>query len=138
VVYYFLLFWHDGRPQSGAGLPIFAGSSVLTAVVPILLAGVCGLLFGSSILDASEVRTAGQAATRGLLVASLAYLLLFTGSAVILAFNNSDLVGTVVLCGILFLYGLLVVGWLVAGAGAAAGWLLYLYRVKPVAGRKKV
>jgi hypothetical protein len=130
VTYYFLLLRGDGGPPSGAGLPIFGGSLVLTAGVPILLAGICGLLLGSSILDAEEIRTAAQAIGRGLMVALLSYLLLFTGAAVILGFNNADFIGTVALYVIVFLYGLLLVGWLVAGVGATAGLLLYLYRLK--------
>lgn len=122
----------------GTGLPIFGGSSVLTAGVPIFLGGICGLLLGSGILDAKEIKTAGQAIGRGLMVASLSYLLLFTVPAVIVAFNNGDLVGTVTFYIIVFLYGLLYVGWLVAGVGAMAGWLLYLYRLKSVEGHKKV
>ncbi len=138
VAYYFLRFRESGVAQFGAGLPIFGGSSVLTAGVPILIAGICGLLLGSSILDAEEIRTAGQAIGRGLMVALLSYLLLFTGAAVVLAFNNDDLVGTVALFVIVFLYGLLFVGWLVAGVGAVAGWLLYIYRLKSFEGHKKV
>ena len=138
VAYYFLLYREAGGAHFGAGLPIFGGSSVLTAGVPILIGGICGLLLGSGILDAEEIRTASQAIGRGLMVALLSYLLLFTGTAVILALNNDDLVGTVTLFIIVFLYGLLLVGWLVAGVGAVAGWLLYLYRLKSVERHKKV
>lgn len=138
VAYYFLLLREDGRPPVGAGLPIFGGSSVLTVSVPVLIAGICGVLLGATILDAEEIRTAGQAIGRGLMVALLSYLLLFTGAAVVLAFKNADLAGAVVLCVIVFLYGLLVAGWLVAGVGAVAGWLLYLYRLKSVEGHQKV
>ena len=138
VAYYFLRYGEIGGAHFGAGLPIFGGSSVLTAGVPILIGGICGLLLGSGILDAEEIRTAGQAIGQGLMVALLSYLLLFTGTAVILALNNDDLVGTVTLFIIVFLYGLLHVGWLVAGVGALAGWLLYLYRLKSVEGHKKV
>ena len=129
VVYYFLLFREDGRPP-GAGAILFAGSAVMTAGVPVVIAGICGLLLGATILDAEEVKTAGQAIVRGLMVALLSYLLLFTVSALILAFNNDDLAGLIVTWAILFLMGLLVVGWLVALVGGVAGWLLYLYRLK--------
>ena len=127
VTYYFLLSRADGGPQFGAGLPIFGGSSALTAGAPVLIAGICGLLLGSPILDAEETRSAGHAIAKGLMIALLSYLLLFTSSAVILAFNSADLVGLVIFLVITFLYGLLVVGWLVAGVGAVAGWLLYRY-----------
>lgn len=130
VAYYFLLSRAGGGPRLGAGLPIFGGSSAITAGAPILIAGICGLLLGSTILDAAETRSAGQAIGRGLTVALLSYLLLFTAPAVILAFNSDDLIGLVILFVITFLYGLLVVGWLIAGVGAVAGWLLYLYRLK--------
>jgi len=130
VAYYFLLLRGDGGPQSGAGLPNFGGSLALTASVPILIAGVCGLLLGSTILDAAETKGAGRAIVMGLAIALLSYLLLFTVSAVLLSFNNDDIVGTIVFLGVLFLYGLVFVGWLVAVVGAAAGGLLYLYRLK--------
>jgi hypothetical protein len=128
VAYYFLLSRTDGK-QFGPGLPIFGGSSVLTAGAPVLIAGICGLLLGSTILDAEETRSAGHAVATGLMIALLSYLLLFTSSAVILAFNSDDLVGLVVFLVITFLYGLLIVGWLVAGVGAVAGWLLYRFRL---------
>ena len=127
VAYYFLLSRTDGKPQFDPGLPIFGGSSALTAGAPVLIAGICGLLLGSTILDAEETRSAGHAIARGLMIALLSYLLLFTSSAVILAFNSDDLVGLVIFLVITFLYGLLIVGWLVAGVGAMAGWLLYRY-----------
>ena len=128
VAYYFLLSRTDWGPQFGAaGLPIFGGSSALTAGAPVLVAGICGLLLGSTILDAEETRSAGHAITRGLMIALLSYLLLFTSTAVVLAFNSDDVVGLVVFLVITFLYGLLIVGWLVAGVGAVAGWLLYRY-----------
>jgi hypothetical protein len=136
VAYYFLLFQENGSPQSG--LPIFGGSSVLTAGVPVLVAGICSLLLGSAILDAEETKSAVQAIGRGLLVALLSYLLLFTVPAVILAFYTADPVGLLVLFVVIFLYGLLAVGWLVAGVGVVAGWLLYLCRLKAVEGHKKV
>jgi hypothetical protein len=129
VSYYFLFSRTDGKPQFGAGLPIFGGSSALTVGAPVLIAGICGLLLGSTILDAEETRSAGHAIARGFMIALLSYLLSFTSSAVILAFNSDDLVGLVVFLVITFLYGLLIVGWPVAGVGAVAGWLLYRYRL---------
>jgi hypothetical protein len=130
VAYYFLRFSN--------GPLLFADSPALSAGTPILIASLCGLLLGSSILNADDVRTAGQAIMRGLIVALLSYLLLFTVSALILAFNNDDLAGLVVTWAIIFLMGLLIVGWLIAIIGAIAGWLLYLYRLKVIDGQGKV
>jgi hypothetical protein len=129
VAFYYLLFRAGGQ-WFDAGLPFFPGS-------PILIGGISGLLLGSSILDPEEVSTEGQAAVRGLLVGLLSYLLLFTVSAVILAFKDKDPVGLVITWTIIFFMGLLFVGWLIAGVGAIAGWLLFQYRVKTVDGQKK-
>lgn len=126
VAYYFMRF--------GDALPIFGGSSVLTAAGPIILAGICGLLLGSTILDFDETKSASQAAVRGLFVGLLTYLLLFTLPLIIFAFISTDLVndfiGFILLFAITFVYGLFIVGWMIAVVGAIAGWLLYLLRLK--------
>jgi hypothetical protein len=123
VAYYFVRF--------GDSLPIFGGSPVLTAGAPILSAAICGFLFGSTILDAEEIKSAGQAARRGLLVVFLSYFLLFTVPFVISAFGSCLLNGfggiieLLVFFAFIFFYGLFAVGWLAALVGAAAGFLLY-------------
>ena len=121
---YFLL----AAPLSGGGLPTFGGSVLLTAVVPIAVSGICGLALGSDILDPEITESVFQAIGRGLFIAGLSYLLLFTGSALVLAFLTEDLIGLIFLEVFVFLYGLFFIGWLLALVGAAAGGLLYLYR----------
>ncbi len=75
---------------------------------------------------------------RGLMVAALSYLLMFTIPAIVVAFGISDLsqlIGTFGFFVFIFVYGLLLVGWLAAAVGAVAGLLLYLYQVKIIGGR---
>ncbi len=119
VAYYLLRF-------GDAGLPIFGGSVALTAAAPIALAIVCGALFGSAILEPAETKTPFAAALRGLLVSLLSFLLLFTIPAIITLVTSPDFLGTALGFGVFFLYGLFIVGWLVAAVGAIAGWLLYV------------
>lgn len=121
VAYYLLRF-------SDTGLPIFGGSVILTAVVPVVIAAVCGALLGSTILEPAEVKNAFQAVMRGVMVSLLSFLLLFTIPALISLVASPDIAGTALAFGIFFLYGLFIVGWLVATVGAISGWLLYLVR----------
>jgi hypothetical protein len=124
VAYYFLFPPVDGG--GGGGLPTF----LLTAAVPIVISGIGGLALGSDILDAETTTNALQAVGRGLLVAGFSYLLLFTGSGLVLAFLMKDLIGLILLEFFIFLYGLFFIGWLLALVGAVAGLLLYLCRLK--------
>ena len=109
---------------------LFGGSLLMTTAFPILLSGICGMLLGSSIFDVEEIQSGLQAALRGLMVAALSYLLMFTIPAIVLAFNTPDLLGLIIYSLFIFAYGLLLVGWLAAAVGAAAGFLLYLWRLK--------
>lgn len=124
VAYYFFFPPMDG----GGGLPTLGGSSLLTAVVPVVTSGICGLALGSEILDPETTTNPFQAVGRGLIITGLSYLLLFTGSTLVLAFLTEDLIGLIFLEFFVFLYGLFYVGWLLAPVGAAAGGLLYLFR----------
>jgi hypothetical protein len=54
VAYYF--------PRFGDALPVFGNFSVLTAAIPIISAGICGLLLGSTIPDFDETKSAALAA----------------------------------------------------------------------------
>lgn len=119
VAYYLLRF-------GDVGLPIFGGSMILTAVVPVVIAAVCGALLGSTILEPAETKTPLAAAIRGLMVGLLSFLLLFTIPAIISLVTSPDFLGTAVGFGIFFLYGLFIVGWLVVAVGAISGWLLYV------------
>ena len=124
VAYYFFFPPMGG----GGGLPTFGGSSLLTAAVPIIASGICGLALGSDILDPETTTNPFQAVGRGLMITGLSYLLLFTGSTLVLAFLTEDLIGLIFLEFFVFLYGLFYVGWLLSLVGAAAGGLLYLFR----------
>ena len=126
VAYYFLL-----NPLNGKGLPILGGSLILTVVVPIFIAGVCGLALGADILNREETTNAFRAAGRGLLVALLSYLVLFVGATLVLAAADSaDVIGLIAVSAFFFFYGLIFIGWLIALVGAAAGGFLYLFGLK--------
>ena len=109
VGYFFL-----AAPLSGGGLPNFGGSLLLTAVVPIAVSGICGLALGSDILDPETTKSVFRAVGRGLMIAGLSYLILFTGSAFVLAFLMDDLIGLIFLEFFVFLYGLFFIGWLLS------------------------
>jgi hypothetical protein len=124
VVFYFLLMWEGGRNRFDVDLLLlFVGT-------PVLIAGICGFLLGYSILDPGEIKTSGQAMMRGLLVALLSYLLFFITSALIVAVRNNNEPGFLIGWVVVFIYGFLYVGWLIAVVGVVGGWLLYLYRLK--------
>lgn len=123
VGFYFLFF-----PLSGG-----RGYQAMTVVVPIFVAGISGFALGADILDDEETKTVFQAIWRGLAIGALSYLFLFTVVLVSLTAYNSDsndIFGLVILMAVVFLYGLFFVGWLIAIVGAAAGGLLYLFRLK--------
>ena len=128
VGYYLLRF--------GDGLPILGGSSVLTETIPIIVSGFLGLFLGSTILDTEEIKSELQATLRGLMVGLLSYLLLFTLPAILTMFTSGDFFGTVAAFVIFFLYGLFIVGWLIAVVGALAGWLLFQLRLPAVENEK--
>ena len=91
-----------------------------------MIATVCGALLGSTILEPAEIKTAFQASMRGVTVSLLSFLLLFTIPALISVVASPDILGNAVAFGIFFLYGLFIVGWLVAAVWAVSGWLLYI------------
>ena len=108
---------------------------VVTAVVPILSGGLIGLWLGAGILDDKKTKSALGAAGRGLAIAGLSYVLFFIIELIGAVVYNSDLSSDAIfrliyVIAIMFLIGLLIIGWLIAIAGAAAGGLLYLFRLK--------
>jgi hypothetical protein len=130
VAYYFL-----AAPLFGGKPMTLGGSVILTGVLSSVVFGFCGLTLGSDILNAAIIKSRFQAVKRGLVIGGLCYLLLFTGLAVILAVSilagSIDAILVLIfLEAVLFLYGWLVIGWVLAAVGAAAGGLLYLCRVK--------
>lgn len=123
-VAYFSARFQDGSPA------LFGDSPVLMDIIPILLSGVSGLLIGSSILDPEDIKNAGQAVLRGLMVSVLSYLLLFAIPMIFTIYRTGDPGGAFIFFIFMFLYGLLAVGWLAGAAGMAAGGLLFLLRLK--------
>jgi hypothetical protein len=114
----------------GDWLPKFGGSLLITALAPILLSVLMGLLLGSDILDPKETKSKLKAVGLGLSVAALSFLFLFLIPAILTVFTSDDTLGTIAAFAVFFLYGLFIVGWLVAIVGALAGLLLYLLREK--------
>lgn len=120
---YYLIRFSDG-------LPILGGSVILTAIIPIILSGFMGMLLGSNILDTEETKSELKAIGLGFTVAMLSYLFLFIVPMILTIFTSGDIFGAIVAFVVFFLYGLLMVGWLVAIIGAATGLLLYLLRLR--------
>ena len=123
VAFYFLVLWRKTERQDAIFVWTFIGA-------PILLAGICGSIFGSSILDPDKVKTPKQAKLRGLLVAVLAYVLFFPVSGEIIAQTSKDPVKAIDGWPAIFIMGMVLVGWLIALTGVVGGALLYNYRVK--------
>ena len=95
-------------------------------VVPGILAAISGFIIGADILNPDKVRRARQAAARGLFV-SLAAWLAFVPimSAVAGKEINMSFLQKLLL---VLIFGSVIVGWLIAGVGMAAGLLLYRLR----------
>ena len=117
--------------------PLTSGTiyRVFTTVVPILAAGIIGLWLGAGILDEKKTKSALGAAGRGLAIGALSYLLFFFFELIAGVVYNSDLNSEVIfrliyVITIMSLIGLLILGWLIAIVGAAAGGLLYLFRLR--------
>jgi hypothetical protein len=48
-----------------SNVPIFGGSPFPTAAIPIFVAGFCGMLSGTTIINEAEIKSGLQAASRG-------------------------------------------------------------------------
>ena len=94
---------------------------------PALIAGLLGALLAAAILDPHKVRSAWNAAFRGLIIALLSFLL----SAIMIsgweAYNNEygSFGGTLFM---MLVVGGMVIGWMALLIGAFAGLLLYQFR----------
>jgi hypothetical protein len=131
IAFYFLLIWEgDWKHFDAVFLLLFLGA-------PVLMAGLCGFLLGSSILDPDETKTPLQAMVYGLMVALLSYLLFFTTSVLILGLRSDDPTEFVIGWALIFMFGFIYVGWLIAMVGAVGGGLLYLYRLKKFDGKRQ-
>jgi len=105
-------------------------SSTLFIVLPIMLAAFFGFTIGSKILD-EERMTPGLAALLGALVAIASYWGMMMGYALVSASNAArgwpnplEVIGLFL---VFALFGMAFIGWLVVLAGAASGWLLFLW-----------
>jgi heme A synthase len=127
VAFFFLFLWQETERQKEIPFYwIFIGG-------PILLGGICGCFLGSSILDPAKVKTSGQAMLRGLMVSSLAFVLFFVMSPLIIALTSKDPARSLSGWGLIVTFAIIYVGWLVAIVGAVGGAFLYFYRVMSAA-----
>ena len=99
--------------------------------VPGILAAISGFIIGADILNTDKVRRARQAAARGLFV-SLAAWLAFVPIISMVAGKETNMSFPYKLL-IFLIFGSVIVGWLIAGVGMAAGLLLYRLRKTPQA-----
>lgn len=118
--------------------PMSSGTAykIVTTAASIGSALIFGLWLGAGILDEKKTKSAMRAGLRGLAIAALSYLLLFIIELYVAVLYNgtsdSDAIFRLIYgIAIMFLFGLLFFGWLMAAVGAAAGWLLYLFQIKP-------
>lgn len=117
--------------------PMSSGTAykIVTTAASIGAALICGLWLGAGILDEKKTKSAIRAASRGLAIAALSYLLLFIVELFVAVLYNSTsdtdaIFRLIYMIAIMFLFGLLFFGWLIAAVGAAAGGLLYLFQIK--------
>lgn len=123
VAFYFLFLGEGSAQQQGTTF------LWLFIAAPILLAGTCGCLLGSSILDPAKIRTTGQAMLRGLIVALLAHVLFSALLTLIVALTSEDPLRLLSRWPLILIFATVYIGWLVAIVGVVGGALLYLYRV---------
>ncbi|HEX3145907.1 MAG TPA: hypothetical protein VHQ64_18180 [Pyrinomonadaceae bacterium] len=127
IVYFFGVYERTSwsNPNAFFGRPI-----TLFIVLPICLAAFFGFTIGSKILDEKGM-TPGLAALLGALVAIASYCGMMIGFGLVSTSNAASgcpnplevIAGAIVFA----LFGMVFVGWLVVLAGAASGWLLFLW-----------
>lgn len=110
---------------------------VATIVGPIISAGIAGALIGARILDEKKIRSAGRAVLCGLLTSGASYILFFVLEVWAAVLYNRDAGGEgifrlIYTIAIMFAIGFVVLGWLIALVGAAAGRLLYIFQNRSV------
>lgn len=98
----------------------------LYLIIPGILAATFGFLIGAAILNPAKVRSARQAAARGLYV-SLASWLAFVPILSMAAGKETNMSFLQKLLLVL-IFGSVIVGWLIGGVGIATGLLLYRLR----------
>ena len=127
IVYF---FWFFERMSWFNPNALFDRSIALLTVLPICLAAFFGFTIGSKILDEQRM-TPGLAALLGALVAIASYWGMMMGYALVSASNAArgwpnplEVIGLFL---VFALFGMAFIGWLVVLAGAASGWLLFLW-----------
>ncbi len=107
----------------------------LAALLPVICAGLSGYFFAAPLLDPDGDFTPWRAAGRGIITAFAGFglycLLAALGFTVVTAFQRGllDAAATFFTAlGLIFIAGLLLVGWLLVLVGGASGWLLWRYR----------
>jgi hypothetical protein len=103
-------------------------------IVPICAAAFCGFTIGARLADPSERTTDLRAAGRGIVVALLSYVIfmaIWIGSAFVdnvlmdpYPYSHQSFSGLLGWFVVIFIFGLVLTGWLIVGAGAFAGLLL--------------
>jgi len=120
-----------GGAGSGFGFGWVIWFLWLFALIPVSAAMLLGFIFGGRIVDPIHRSTGRRAALWGTLVASCSYVLLSAAWAGSITLSSnpyrpaslSDAASSFLM--LLFL-GSILVGWLILGVGAVAGYLLYL------------
>lgn len=95
-------------------------------IIPGILSATFGFLIGADILNPHKVRSARQAAARGLYV-SLAAWLAFV-PIMIMAAGKDAYMSFLQKLLLVLIFGSVIVGWLIGGVGIATGLLLYRLR----------
>jgi len=102
----------------------------LIGTIPVSAAALMGFIFGCRIVDPFYPTTPGRAALRGTLVAFFSYVLFVMAYGVSITllstnYREASLSAAVSMMVVVFLFGFVLVGWLLLIVGALAGWLLY-------------
>ena len=133
VVWFFFIFG-GARGSNFESLHFFP--VLFFGIVPVSAAALCGFTVGSRLADGSETITDFRAAGRGVAVALLSYVLFmaFWLGAIVLGgvlpnqsqnpSQNWSIGGFLGWFAVMFVFGLVFIGWLIVGAGAFAGLLL--------------
>jgi hypothetical protein len=101
----------------------------LFLVLPVIVCGTGGALFGSVILDPSQIRTTFLAGKRGALVVLSSFVAWVILISIIISILNPVESGADIFLTFL-IYGLVVLGWLMVIFGAGAGWFLHFLSKK--------
>jgi hypothetical protein len=126
--FFYWVFWEETT------FPFYFNTALVFG--PMAAAALCGYRIGARILDRTTTPRIRNAIVVGLHVAGLAYLLFLVFISICYATMGMRSTGDIgfllqvsmLIFGYGFIYGLLVVGWLIVIMSIIAGWLLYRYR----------